>query len=234
MEISQKIKTKIEQVVNVFETGSIEGDYGNVSVYSDGKDRAGNQTIYQVTYGRSQTTEQGNLKKLLDSYIAKSGKFALALKPYMPQLNKIVGHDTVLSKSKEFKGILEEAASDPVMILCQDNFFDVEYYQRALAWATTWGFKENLSLLVIYDSFIHSGSMLTFLQNAFPEKKPKSGGNERRWIIDYVNVRHNWLKRHDNRDLRPTVYRTIAFMKCFRNENWNLSQPIQANGEVIK
>ena len=54
-------KQKIESVINVFESGSLQGDYSLVSIYADG---VGNSK--QITFGRSQTTEQGNLKQLLD------------------------------------------------------------------------------------------------------------------------------------------------------------------------
>ena len=48
-------KSKIEAVINVFETGKKEGKYDALVVYRDG--RGGSR---QITYGRSQTTEQGN------------------------------------------------------------------------------------------------------------------------------------------------------------------------------
>lgn len=58
--ISTQQKLKITQIINVFETGSIEGEYSNISIYADGP-----QNIKQITYGRSQTTEFGNLKPII-------------------------------------------------------------------------------------------------------------------------------------------------------------------------
>ena len=64
----------------------------------------------------------------------------------------------------------------------QDDFFDKRYFQPAMQWADTNEFTLPLSALVIYDSFIHSGSILDFLRKRFPEVPPAKGGNEKTWI----------------------------------------------------
>ena len=69
-------KSKILQVVNVFETGTKQGKYDMLVIYADGINNS-----RQITYGRSQTTEQGNLKALLQLYILKKGKFAAQFQP---------------------------------------------------------------------------------------------------------------------------------------------------------
>ncbi len=228
------IKNKIEQVVNVFETGVAEGDYGNMSIYADGKFSNGKRGVKQVTYGRSQTTEQGHLKTLLELYIEKGGQFAEQFKPYLPQFNKVEGSETVLSKNTAFHALLKNSALDPLMKSVQDEFFDKAYFQKAQTWATENGFKYPLSMLVIYDSFIHSGKMFSFLQNAFPEKKPIKGGDEKKWIMDYVKARNKWLENHKDPDLRKTVYRMETFMDCFEKDNWQLSDLVKTNGVSIK
>ncbi len=58
--ITETHKYLIQKVINVFETGTPEGKYDMLVVYPDGK--GGSR---QITYGRSQTTEQGNLSQLL-------------------------------------------------------------------------------------------------------------------------------------------------------------------------
>ena len=57
-----KKKDKIQSILNVFETGKPDGDYSNVTIFSDGP-----KGIRQITYGKSQTTEWGNLNKLIKS-----------------------------------------------------------------------------------------------------------------------------------------------------------------------
>jgi len=126
--------------------------------------------------------------------------------------------------------LLKEAAKDSVMQQTQDAFFDKAYFQPAVDWAMEHGFIEALSALVIYDSFIHSGRIPGFLRRNFAEAPPVEGGNERRWIEQYADARHNWLANHSNRILRNTVYRTECFKREIARANWDLSQlPIRAN-----
>ena len=71
MNLTAQQKRICEQVVNVFETGSTDGDYSNISIYNDGPN-----DIRQITYGRSQTTEYGNLDELVDLYASRNGLFS--------------------------------------------------------------------------------------------------------------------------------------------------------------
>ncbi|WP_213132711.1 DUF2272 domain-containing protein [Citrobacter sp. FP75] len=218
-------KNLCERVLNAFETGSAEGDYSVISIFHDGP-----HGIRQVTYGRSQTTEYGKLQDLVTRYVNANGLFSADLAPFA----SLIGN-TPLVDNDQFKTLLRRAGrDDPLMKKVQDRFFDERYFVPALNWAQSFGFKDALSMLVIYDSFVHSGSILSFLRARFPEIPPASGGDERTWISQYVNVRNEWLANHSNPELHPTVYRT----KCLRFEidrgNWDLSQvPINANGILV-
>ncbi|MFH1197407.1 MAG: chitosanase [bacterium] len=229
MPISTEQKSKILKIVNVFETGTPDGKYDNISIYKDGPVING-EKIYQITYGRSQTTEYGNLKRLIESYIANNGTFSSQFSPYV---NKI-GKQPSLRKDQNFKDLLKTSArEDEIMRQTQDDFFDLYYYQPAFIWFEGHEFAEALSLLVIYDSFIHSGGILSFLRQRFPERPPINGGNEKIWIEQYVTARHNWLKTHTNEILHHTIYRTNCFKKQIQNNNWDLVQAVNANGVVI-
>jgi chitosanase len=225
MILTPRQKSICERVLNAFETGTADGDYANISIFHDGP-----HGIRQVTYGRSQTTEYGKLQDLVARYASAGGRFSAELAPFVP----LVGH-TPLVDHAQFKLLLRRAGGeDPIMMTVQDQFFDERYFAPALKWADDFGFQEALAMLVIYDSFVHSGGILAFLRSRFPEVPPASGGNERTWISQYVGVRHEWLAHHSNSELRPTVYRT----KCFRFEiergNWDLAQvPINANGTLV-
>lgn len=222
--ISETIKSKILKVLNVFETGSANGRYDMVVVMADGK-----EGTLQITYGRSQTTEQGNLKKLIELYIKNKGVFAEKLKPYLEKLGVIPLH-----KDNAFKVLLKKAAvEDSIMRDSQDEFFDKVYYNPAMDFFNENSFTLPLCLLVIYDSKIHSGGMKAFLKNKVTEKLPKEGGNEKEWIRQYTIARHNWLKNNANKLLQKTVYRTNCFFDQFSNENWSLEKPIKANGITI-
>jgi chitosanase len=178
--ITDDNKRLIERVVNVFETGTPDGRYDKITIYPDGKDKS-----LQITYGRSQTTEQGNLSKLLTMYIDNEGRFAEAFAPYVALIGQqpLVNDDT-------FKGLLRQAAQeDPVMRTTQDTFFDLIYYRPAFQFFDTNAFTFPLSLLVIYDSYIHSGKIPDFLRKRFGELPPAKGGDEEKWVTSYVDIR---------------------------------------------
>lgn len=228
MPVNTTQKKKILQVVNVFETGTPAGKYDNISVYADGPVVNG-QKIKQITYGRSQTTEFGVLKILVQQYIANHGQYAAAVQPYANRIGKMPS----LHTDAALKNTLKKAGSDPIMKSTQDSFFDQLYYQPAYAWYAAMKFTLPLSMLVIYDSFIHSGSILPFLRNSFPESVPKNGGDEKTWVKQYVAARDNWLRHHSNSVLRNTVYRTECFQDAINKNNWDLSKSINANGTMI-
>lgn len=219
-----EIKTKIQKIVNVFESGTPDGDYGCISLYEDGPNG-----IKQITYGKSQTTEWGNLPSLIKLYIENSGKLSLHFVEYVAgDLGRVS-----LVNDKSFISLLKEASKDPIMRESQDSFFDTHYWEPAKKWFDKNGFKSNLSMLVIYDSFIHSGSILKFLRERFSEKVPVNGGDEKAWIEQYCSARLNWLKNHSNPILRKTTYRVNDFLTAIKKEDWDLSQPFMANGTKI-
>ncbi len=222
MNLTAQQRRICEQVINVFESGSIQGDYSTISIYADGPHK-----MRQVTYGRSQTTEYGNLPELIEMYANAGGTYSEQLRPYVDKIGV-----TPLVDDKQFKQLLRDAGkNDPVMRRVQDQFFDKRYFKPAMKWADSNGFTLALSALVIYDSFIHSGSILDFLRKRFPESPPAKGGDEKTWITQYVNTRHEWLANHDNKILHATVYRTQCFKREIASDNWDLSQlPINANG----
>ncbi len=223
--ISTEQKKKIQQIVNVFETGKKEGKYEAIAKLSDGPNG-----IKQITYGRTQTTEYGSLKRLLEMYITRNGKFASDTTKY---INKI-GKQPSLVSDDSFIQILKEAGKDdPVMQACQDDFFDMYYFHPALVWFEGYGFTLPLSLLVIYDSFIHSGRIRGDIRQQFSERPPKFGGEEKTWITQYVDARHKWLKNHKRTILHATAYRTQCFKNQIKNDNWDLSQPVNANGITV-
>lgn len=221
------IKNKIEDIINVFESGSINGNYATLVKYKDYTDPATHINIVQVTYGRSQTTEFGNLKSLVKMYVEAYGQFAPELEPY---LNRI-GRKPSLSTDKTFcDALINAGKKDPIMRTCQDEFFDSYYFLPALSWFNQMGFTLPLSLLVIYDSEVHSGGVPDFLRKRFPEKPPVKGGDEKTWIKEYVDVRHHWLRTHSKKILQNTIYRTQCFKTQIQNDNWNLMQTVRANG----
>jgi hypothetical protein len=225
MNLNKKQKSIIERVINVFETGSPAGNYAAISIYPDGPNK-----IRQITYGRSQTTEYGNLRELVQNYVNAGGMFSDALRPFVAQIGK-----TPLTDNPTFKDLLRKAANqNSLMKSVQDAFFETRYFRPAQAWADQQGFQLPLSMLVIYDSYIHSGSIRQDIRMMFPEKPPSKGGDEKAWISAYVNARHQYLANNPNPVVHPTVYRTRCFKNQIQAQNWNLEiLPINANGTDV-
>lgn len=223
MNIDQIIKDKIEKVLNSFETGKVEPDYDSLTILKDGPGK-----IRQVTFGKQQTTEYGNLAELIYSYIVMGGKYAEQLKLYAPKIGK-----QPLVDDKVFLQLLRDAGNDPIMGNCQDLFFDKRYWNRMILWANEYKFTLNMSALTLYDSFIHSGGILWELRNDFPEAPPSNGGNEKVWIDQYIIARRNWLANHHNPILHTTVYRMDTLRSIINANDWDLKLPIKANGNII-
>lgn len=226
MNITDKQKKTIEQIINCFETGAPQGRYGQVSIMADGPRGA-----RQITYGRSQTTEYGKLPMLILDYVCAGGLYSSKFKPYVDKIGKIP-----LVNDVDFKTLLKQAGEmDFVMCQVQDRFFDKQYYKPALRWSEERGFKLPLSLLVVYDSFIHSGSVLDFLRKRFKEMPPSSNGDEHAWIKAYVQTRKIWLMKHPDQLLRNTVYRMDCIEREIMRNNWELLMlPIVANGATVR
>lgn len=225
MAIKAVHKRLIQRIINVFETGSPEGHYDSLVIHKNGKNNT-----RQITYGRSQTTEQSNLKKLIKMYIANEGEYADQFERYVGRIGV-----TPLVNSRKFKNLLKDAArEDEIMRTTQDEFFDKIYWDPAYKWFDVNGFKKSLSMLVIYDSFIHSGRIPSFLRKRFMAVPPAMGGNERQWVASYVEIRHQWLKHHSKPILRKTIYRTQTLWNQIEDRNWALNKlPIDANGTNV-
>lgn len=225
MNLAQTQQALIERVINVFETGSPDGNYSAIAIFHDGP-----HDIRQITYGRSQTTEYGNLHLLVRRYAEAGGAFSGAFGTYVER----VGREP-LTDDAEFKRLLRRAGKeDPVMRRVQDEFFDDAYFRPAMAWADEHGLVLPLSALVVYDSFIHSGSILQLIRNMFPERPPSAGGDEKAWTTAYVDARHRWLGAHKRPAVRATTYRTSCLRREIDRGNWGLMlQPIDAHGVPV-
>jgi chitosanase len=227
--ITAENKIRILSVLSIFETGHRDADYENVTVLKDATDDNGDK-FYQVTYGRHQTTEQSHLKELLTLYVENKGIFADEMRPYLPKIG-----NGALAQNDDFLDLLRKSAKEDVIMRdTQDNFFDEVYYNPAFEFFNMNGFTLPLSMLVIYDSYIHSGSIKDYLRKRFNEVPPRRGGLEKAWIKAYVRVRHEWLSNHPNDILRRTNYRTAAFIKEIERNNWDLALPVEAQGEVSR
>jgi chitosanase len=215
----------IRRILSVAETDEPTWDPAAVYVYADGK--GGRK---QCTLSIGFTADGGNLTKVLERYVAAGGTYGAELAPHIAALK--VGKP---GTDPDFINLLKEIGKkDPLMMQVQEEMFDKLYLGPAFTWAAKFGFALPLSYLVIADSFLHSGSMLEFLMQRFPEKKPSDGGDSKAWIKAYTESRRDWLANHSNKLLRNTVYRCDCFSKQIKDDNWNLEQvPVVMHGTPV-
>ena len=188
----------------------------------------------QVTLGIQFDEASGDLGRVLDLYAENGGRYAQELGRYRNLVDTGDSKSTVLARDDAFKSLLRAAGNDPVMQKAQDFIFASETWDPAQRWFDANGFTLPLSMLVISDSFLQSGSMLQFLRNRFKEVPPAQGGREKVFITDYTYVRNNWLFGHPNRAIHNSAYRTRCYLAQINSENWNLdSLPIVMNGVKV-
>jgi len=163
----------LEAIVNLFETGQVLGDYGQVTVLAG--------DTGHLTFGRSQTTlGSGNLHTLLQRYCSNGGaRFGRRLEPFLPQ---IAARDTALDGHARLHNLLRATADDPVMRDVQDQFFTDVYFRPAVRTAERQGIGLPLGMAVVYDSFVH-GSWGRIRDRV--SGTPGTRG-ERAWVTDYV------------------------------------------------
>jgi len=149
------------------------------------------------------------------------------LTPILVELRKLVDQ----TRDDTFKSLIRAAGNDPVMQKAQDFIFASETWDPAQQWFNENGFTLPLSMLVIADLFLQSGSILWFLRQRFKEVPPAKGGREKVFITSHTQPRHSWLSGSDNRAIRNSAYRTRCYLAQINAGNWNLdSLPIVMNG----
>ena len=226
--LSASVENKINYILNAFETGAKDGDYGQVCIYDDDETKL-RADKKQITFGSKQTTESGALKVLIQMYVnTKGAKYAA----YFKQKLSLIGRKSLVD-DKTFISMLKKSGSDPAMVIAQDLFFDIQYGQRARDFFKKNEFTLPLSYAVIFDSIIHSGQIRDDIRMMFTQVPPSKGGDEKAWIKAYVNARRKWLTERQNPKLRKTVYRMGAFLDAVANDNWLLDKPFNANGAII-
>jgi len=216
-------KPTIKKVLLAFEQDSTTIKYDQIYQYEDGPN-----DIKQITLSFG-ITEYGNLHNFIKDYIFSGGENAKFFTPYVEKIGRVsLVHD------QDFIHMLKESAKDPIMQQCQEKAYNDMYISPAYAWCEKNGFTTNLSKLVICDSFLQSGSILTLLRNKFAEKVPVNGGDEKNWIKSYCDARLEWLATHSRVALHSTVYR-MEFMKArIALDDWDLQKfPMNANGVKI-
>jgi len=216
-------KRTAQAIVNIFETGKVRGEYGQVTLIPGDPGH--------LTYGRSQTTlASGNLHLLIKDYCETPGAaLASRLRRYLPGL---AARDTALDTDMTLRAMLEEAGDDPVMCDCQDRFFDRVYWNVAVQRAANVGIATALGSSVVYDSTIHGAWSVVQARTSERHGNPADVGEEA-WVTDYVAERRDWLATHPKPVLHATVYRMDAFQQLIQAGSWVLPLPLRVRGATI-
>jgi chitosanase len=219
---STQIKSA-QAIVNLFETGTVLGDYGQVTLI-DGD-------TGHLTYGRSQTTlGSGNLATLLQRYCANHGaRFGARLASSLPRFAQ---RDLTLDADMKLHNVLRACADDPVMRDTQEAFFNDVYWRPAYATAGKLGIVSPLGVAVVYDSSVH-GSWVLIRDKTVAAVGAVGAAGEKTWIQAYVSARRNWMATHKRPDIRATVYRTDAFQRLIDQGFWGLELPLVVRGQEI-
>ena len=216
-------KKTAEALVNIFETGEVLGDYGQVTLIAG--------DTGHLTFGRSQTTlGSGNLNELMQRYCANSGaRFGSRLASYLP---RFVARDLKLDNEFKLHNLLRASADDNVMRDTQDTFFDETYWQPAAQTAERLKITSPLGVAVVYDSFVH-GSWKLMSNRTTQQVGDISSASEQKWIAAYIAIRRAWLAENTRADLRATVYRMDTFQRLIDQGYWGLELPLVVRGQEI-
>lgn len=210
----------VKAIVNLFETGVVLGDYGQVTLIEG--------DTGHLTFGRSQTTlGSGSLHLLLQEYCGNAGaRFGRRLTDALPQA---AARDATLDGDRKLHNVLRASADDPVMRDVQDRFFDKTYFDPAMRTAEGVRIFTTLGKAVVYDSAVH-GSWKRVRDRV--DGTPETLG-EREWIDRYVAARRSWLATHSRSDLRKTIYRMDACKRLIDLDAWGLELPLVVRGAEI-
>lgn len=221
--LNETKKRTAQAIVNIFETGSARGEYGQVTLFAGDSGH--------LTYGRAQTTlASGNLFLLIKAYVASPGaKLAEKFTPYLADLQN---RDVSLDLDRSLQELLRQAGDDPTMQITQDAFFDRVYWAPAVTSAEYIGVALPLSVAVVYDSRIH-GSWHRVRNQTIDQYGSVEKIGEEQWIADYILERGDWLANHSNRLLQRTVYRMQAFTQLIEQNAWQLPLPLDVRGVTI-
>lgn len=205
-------------IVNIFETGRIQGNYSAVAVLAG--------DTGHLSYGRSQAAlGSGTLFQLVDTYCNQpNAMFAAQLKP---SLSRFQRKDVTLDSDAAVKQLLKQAGSDPVMRNVQDEFFNSLFFTPACTAASRLGITDPLGQTVVYDSYIQGGWSIVKSRMPAPV-----AGSQRDWVKQYVNQRAAWLQS-GKAPLPTTVYRMTSFDALINTGNWNLELPLEVHGITI-
>lgn len=115
------------------------------------------------------------------------------------------------TKSSDFLDYVNSSGVFRASMKVKNDFIDRKYFMPAQNRVERYGFQHTLSMLVIYDSYIHSSHIRDDRRKMFVKVLPSTGGDEKQWTESYFIAWANWLATHFNPLSNATVYLTDRF-----------------------
>lgn len=232
MSVTATQKKTIDNILSVFETGKVASPsaYTTATILKDG---AG------ISYGKHQATDRADsLDAVLFLYMDKGGLYAKEIEAVMGRLTRDetskVDPSAPPQWAKDVLDLLRKAGTDPVMHAAQDEVFDRDYWNPAVAQCKDMGLTLPLCYAIVYDTCIHSGpGGVMKIRRLFNEVPPARGGDEKKWAQAYIKARRSWLASSSNKLVQKTVYRMDAFQSLIDKGNWELALPLVIRGVTI-
>ena len=202
-------KMTAQAIVSIYETST----YGNLAYRSISLDPG---DLGGLSYGKFNASyNSGNIYLLLSRYTQNINHIT-DFSAYMPALR--INSNSAITDA--FLDLLRTASDDVVMHVTQDQFFDTEFWQPVILWATKYQFINPLTYAILFDSFIQ-GAFYNVLAGA-----PATIGKEVDWCASYLQHRYEYISTSGNSDTRSSVYRVEYLYKLLQNKNYNLDLPI--------
>lgn len=206
----------ITKFLNCFEQGAPQFQHDKVDLLADQVFPGSSKRVRGVTisYG---LTQNSHLFEFLTEYAALNSRYSDAFRPYLPKIKQ-----QSLAGDANFISLLKKAArEDNSYTLLLEDYFYKYYLRPAVEWFTNNNFSTPLGLACAADSFLHSGSVLSFLRKRFPAS-PKDG--DKAFWTQYMVARRDWLKNHSDATLRKLWTRPQFYLDLINEGDWNLTK----------
>jgi chitosanase len=224
-------KRRADQLISIFENGTIDIQYGYAEILGDGRG---------ITCGRAGfTTGSEDAFEVVKRYTDTLPQNVLA--KYLPELKRLLtatNKDDV-SGLAGFSRAWSSLRNDPLFRSIQDQVSNELYYYPALVHANNLGLVYPLSRAELYDANIQHGDgddadglqSLINRTNKLVGGTPKQGIDEKKWLNKFLDVRENDLLHPVNQDTQAEWSQSTGRIEVFRDlvnsGNYQLNGPIR-------
>lgn len=223
-------KHRAEQLISLFENGTIEIQYAYAEELGDGRG---------ITAGRAGfTTATGDVLLVVQRYTERKADNPLAV--YLPELERLNDAESGDTGNLDgFVGAWKEAAGDADFLAVQDEVVDELYFFPSAEYADEAGLTTALARAELYDAIIQHGEGddpdgFPALMERTVEKAdgtPVDGVDEKEWLRVFLSVRKNDLTHTYDEETREvwaeSAGRCDVFTAIVESDNWDLDGPIE-------